>query len=141
MGLTIRVNSFDDWLFGIDLRAWNERFTATTFIESGLWALGDLASCIAGFPARPEDDRSFSFGSRDSAESRGYCSLRFRAIDSAGHAVVDVVVEDTGPPDGLAADMRIAKAEFSIPVEAAEIDRFVLALREVQRTEIGEAGW
>ena len=35
----------------------------------------------------------------------------------------------------------MAKAEFSIPVEAAEIDRFVLALREVQRTETGEAGW
>ena len=141
MGLTIRVNAFDDWLFGIDLRAWNERVTATTFIESSLTQLGQLASCIAGFPARPEDDRSFIFGSPDSAESRGYCSLRFRAIDSAGHAVVDVVVEDGGPPGSHATGTGMAKAEFSIPVEAAEIDRFVLALREVQRTEIGEAGW
>jgi hypothetical protein len=141
MGLTIRVNSFDDWLFEIELRAWNERFTATTFIESSLTQLGQSASCIAGSPATPEDERSFIFGSRGSAESRGYCNLFFRATDSAGHAVVDVVVQDGGPPGGHVAGMRTAKAEFSIPVEAAEIDRSVLALRAVQMTEMGEAGW
>lgn len=140
MGLTIRVNAFDDWLFGLDLRAWNERFTATTFIESGLGELGNLASCIAGFPARSEDERSFIFGTRDSVHSRGYCSLLFRAIDSAGHAVVDVAIEDAGPPGQPATGMRTARAEFSVPVEPAAIDRFVLALRAVQRTEMGEAG-
>jgi hypothetical protein len=141
MGLTIRVNSFDDDLFGIDIRAWNERFTATTFIESSLTQLGKLASCIAGFPARPGDERSFVFGTRDPAFNVGYCSLHFRAIDSAGNAVVDVSVEDGGTPGWQAIGTGTGKAEFSIPVEAADIDRFVLALRKVERTEAGEAGW
>jgi hypothetical protein len=39
------------------------------------------------------------------------------------------------------AGMRIARAGFSIPVEAGDADRFVLALRDVQDTELGEAGW
>ena len=43
--------------------------------------------------------------------------------------------------DAVDAGMRIARAEFSIPVDAGDVDRFVLALRNVQDTELGEAGW
>ena len=138
MGLTIRVDISEDDYLRLELRAWNERFAATTMVDSDLWELGKFASCIAGFPTKPGDERSFVFGTRRDpvvGSKDGYCSLHFRTIGSAGRAVVDVSVEADQHPDST------AKAEFSIPVEAADIDRFVVALRDVQKTEMGEAGW
>jgi hypothetical protein len=68
--------------------------------------------------------------------------MHFHTTDSAGHAVVDVVVEDGTYPRGDGRwETSPAKAEFSIPVEAADIDRFVTALHAMEAGNADEAGW
>ena len=142
MGLTFSVEKDNDDTVGVEICAWNDRYTGSAFLWATDTQLSEFAACIAGFPARAGDQRSFHFGSRDPGRVRGYCGLHFRTTDSAGHPVVDVVVEDgryanydsrcgTGP----------AKAEFSIPVEAADIDRFVAALHAFKTQRTIQAGW
>jgi len=143
MGMTIRAGKADgDGLVGVEIRVWNDRYTGSAFLWSTDTQLSEFAACIAGFPARAGDQRSFHFGARDPGVLRGYCGLHFRTTDSAGNAVVDVVVEDGTYPVG---DFRWktspAKAEFSIPVEAADIDRFVAALHAMEAGNADEAGW
>ena len=56
--------------------------------------------------------------------------------------MVDVVVEDGTYPRGDGRwETSPAKAEFSIPVEAADIDRFVTALHAMEVGNADEAGW
>ena len=143
MGMTIRAGTADhDGLVGVEIRLWNNRFAATAFLWSDATRLSEFASCIAGFPARTGDRRPFAFGSRDPGVAPGYCGLLFRTTDSAGHAVVDVVVEDGSYPLGDGRwETRPAKAEFSIPVEAADIDRIVAALHAMEAGNADEAGW
>ena len=143
MGLTIWLLWSEDEALGVELRAWNERFAATTDLISSTTSLSVFASRIAGFPARRGDERSFDFGTRRElvvGYKDGYCSLRFRTIGSAGRAVVDVSVEADQHPDSTA-KASTAKAEFSIPVQAADIDRFVAALHAMADGRADEAGW
>ena len=143
MGLTIRVDISEDDYRKLELRAWNERFAGTTLVHSDVMQLNEFAACIAGFPAKPGDERSFVFGERrDSVAGYrdGYCSLRFRTVGSAGRAVVDATVEADQHPDSPD-KATSAKAEFSIPVQAADIDRFVAALHAIAEGRADEAGW
>ena len=143
MGLTIWRLWSEDEALGVELRVWNERFTATTELISSTMDLREFAACIAGFPAGRGDERSFDFGTRRElvvGYKDGYCSLRFRTIGSAGRAVVDVSVEADQHPDSTA-KASTAKAEFSIPVQAADIDRFVAALHAMADGRADEAGW
>jgi hypothetical protein len=59
--------------------------------------------------------------------------LRFHCVDQAGHAAVDIDLEDDnrGDPPG--------SVRLSIPVEAAGIDRFITRLREIERDRAGKA--
>ena len=130
MGLTIRLLWSDNEALGVELRASNEKFAATTDLISTTMELRTFAACIAGFPARLGDERPFV--SKD-----GYCGLRFRTIGTAGRAVVDVALE----ANQLDFSTAKAKAEFSIPVEPAAIDRFVAALHAMAEGRADEAGW
>ena len=143
MGLTIRADTADnEGLVGVEIRVWNDRYTGSAFLWSTDRQLSECAACIAGFPARAGDQRSFHFGARDPGVAPGYCGLLFRTTDSAGHAVVDVVVEDGSYPLGDGRwETSPAKAEFSIPVEASDIDRFVAALHAMAGGRADEAGW
>jgi hypothetical protein len=143
MGMTIRAGTADgDGLVGVEIRVWSDRYTGSAFLWSDATQLSDFASSIAGFPARAGDRRHFAFGSRDSGVTPGYCGLLFRTTNSAGHAVVDVVVEDGTYRRGDGRwETSPAKAEFSIPVEASDIDRFVAALRAMEAGDADEAGW
>jgi len=149
MGLTIRAGyTDDDGLLGLEFRVWNDRFAGAASLWSTFTQLTEFASCIAGFPASTEDHRSFEFGARDPQWSYngkvrvvvGYCGLHFRTTDSAAHAVVDVVVEDRRSHSGHHV-IGPAKAQFSIPVDAAAIDRFVAALHAIADGRADEAGW
>jgi hypothetical protein len=143
MGMTIRAGKADlDGLVGVEIRVWNDRYTGSAFLWATDTQLSEFAAHIRGFPARAGDQRTFHFGARDPGVLRGYCGLHFRTRDSAGHAVVDVIVED-GPYSvgDFCWKTSPAKAEFSIPVEAADIDRFVDALHAVAEGRADEAGW
>lgn len=136
MGLTLQVDEEQDG-YGYILRVWNERFTATTELEVSALQLRQFAGCIAGFPADPGDERSFVLGTQGTANWGGHCSLHFRSTASSGRAVVDVALEANQRQFSAAS----AKAEFSIPVEAAAIDRFVRALHGMAEGWTNKAGW
>ena len=132
-GFSIRAVDPDDDYLGIEVRGWNARFAGSARIYAGLDELSCPATRIEGFPATAQDQRTYDFGSRDPGIAGGFCGLRFRCIDAAGHAVLELSVEDD---DGLYA---AATARFSIHVDAASIDAFVGELRQVQRSQSGEA--
>jgi len=61
---------------------------------------------------------TYEFGNRGPGMAGGFCRLRLHCLDSAGHAAVEIVLEDD--------EIRYApeSAQLSLKVEAAEIDRF-----------------
>jgi len=132
-GLRIKVVDPDHDYLGIDIQAANNRFAGTARIYAGLSELSEFADLIRGFPANIYDERTYEFGSPDPSIAGGYCQLRFQCVDHAGHVVIAIVVEgeDHWYPPG--------NAELSFGVEAAEIDRFVGRLREVEQQRSGEA--
>ena len=133
-GLQFSVVDPDDDYLGIEIHGWNERFSGTTFIYAGLGELSEFAARIAGFPANKQDTRTYEFGSLDTQCAGGYCSLRFFTLDSAGHAALEIIVEDGAPRFGP------ESATFRLHVvDAASIDRFLQDLRLVERERIGEA--
>jgi hypothetical protein len=133
IGLTIEIVDPDDDYLGIEIRAANDRFAGSARIYAGLDELSDFATQLAGFPTSGQDGRVYEFGSRDPSAAGGYSKLRFHCVDQAGHAAVDIDVEDDnrGDPPG--------SVRLSIPVEAAGIDRFITRLREIERDRAGKA--
>ena len=135
MGLTLHVNVDEDGnCYGYELCVWKGGFKASTYLDVGPEEITKFAGCIAGFPAKPGDERSFVFGERGPAYPHGYCSLRFRSIASSVEAVLDVALEANQPDLSTAK----AKAEFSIFVELDDITRFVAAVEEGL---VYRAGW
>ena len=131
-GLTITIVDVEPDYLGIDIRASNDRFGGSARIYAGLTELSEFANRIAGFPTS-SDERNYEFGSRDRSFAGGYCGLRFRCIDSVGHARVEVALEDDEQWHEL------ASAEFGFPVVAADVDQFTTRLREVERDGNGSA--
>jgi hypothetical protein len=132
-GLQIKVVDPDDDYLGIEIRASNARFAGATRIYAGLGELSDFATRINTFPTNPEDERVYEFGSREPSIAGGYCRLRFHCLDRAGHAAIDIILED---------DEQVYAAEhaqLSLTVEAADIDRFIERIRVLQQERSGEA--
>jgi hypothetical protein len=130
-GLIIRIVDPQDDYLGIEIRAANSRFAGSAQFYAGLTELSEFATEITGFPVNAEDERLFEFGSRDAGVAGGYGRFRFHCIDQAGHAAIEVAIEDEWHPSG--------EAHFSLMVEAADIDRFISRLHEVERERAGEA--
>ena len=132
-GLRIVVVEPDDDYLGIEIRAASGRFAGSARIYAGLNELSDFASEIAGFPKTPADQRKHEFGSSDAKAAGGYVCICFRCLDGAGHALLEVLIEDD---DQL---HPAASAEFSLPVLAADLDRFVEDLHALERARQGAA--
>lgn len=132
-GLRIRITDPDDAYLGLEIHASNERFGGTTFIYAGLNELSEFAARIADFPASAEDQRTYEFGSRNAHGAGGYCGLRLFTLDSAGHAELEITLDDDEPRFGP------GTAKLRIPFEAAGLDRFVRRLCVVERERDGEA--
>lgn len=132
-GLEITVVDTDPDYLGIEIRAWNDRFTGTAFVVAGFHQLSEFADLIAGFPTSVPDERGYEFGSRDPHVAGGYCSFRLHTADGAGSTVLDVSIQDDGNrfSSGFAA--------FSLPVEPASIDTFARDLRGVESQRTGTA--
>ena len=132
-GLTITIVDPDDDYLGIEIQASNDRFAGSTWIYAGLKELSEFTDQIAGFPANAQDERTYVFGDHDPKSAGGYCSLRFRCLDQAGHPAIEIDIEDD--------DQRYttAIAHLSFRVEAAAIDQFSKALRHIESHRSGEA--
>jgi hypothetical protein len=129
-GLTITAVDVDDDYLGLDIAAASERFAGSARIFAGYHELSEFAKAITGFPARPDDKRTFEFGIRDAGRKKcagGFVRLEFRCTDGAGHPELHVAVEDDAQYHAEAA------SSFAFPIEAAEVDRFVAALQDLER--------
>ena len=132
-GLTITIVDVDPDYLGIEIRAANDRFAGSTWIYAGLSQLSEFADRMAGFPTNPQDDRKYEFGTPDPGFAGGYCSFHLQCVDSSGHARLYVSLQD---------DYRVhelATATLAFPVLAADIDRFAVRLREIEKEQFGEA--
>ena len=139
-GFTIDISDTNDDYLDADIHVWNARFSGRTHTYVGNTALTQLAEIIDGFPASVPDERQYEFGTRDRKYAGGYCGLRFYTVDSVGHAALDVDIVDD--PGWYAANHIV---KLTIPVVAADIDRFIKALYalEVRRhgsITLGETG-
>lgn len=132
-GLTIRIVETDADYLGLEIHASNHRFAGSAWVYAGVRELSEFAAELAGFPASAHDERTHEFGSREPSHAGGYVSLRFHCLDAPGHASINIAIEDD--------DQRFdaESARLSVRVEAAAIDRFTEALREVERARSGEA--
>ena len=132
-GLTIKIVDPDDDYLGIEIHASNDRFAGSARIYAGLTDLSEFAGHIAGFPANARDERTYGFGSREPGVAGGYSGLRFHCLDQSAHAAVELALEDDDRRYGS------GTAQLTIRIEAAAIDRFVEALRELEHARSGEA--
>jgi hypothetical protein len=136
-GLSVTVASAD-WddpgVPGVEMRAWNGRYAATTLVWIPAASLTEFADAIDGFPARDPDDRSFEFGHRRGEMcgqfrwAPGFLRLRFTYPDDHRAARVDAYFEDDSSDTDVA---------FAFQVEAASVDSFVLELRNMASHEGG----
>jgi hypothetical protein len=132
-GLRIHVVELDEDYLGIDVRAASDRFAGTARMYAGLDQLGRFAKVVEGFPLGPDDRRDYEFGTRGPGYAGGFVAIKLRCADSAGHVELAAVVEDDSQSHAK------ASAELSFAVEAAELDRFAAALRQVERERCGNA--
>jgi hypothetical protein len=132
-GLQITVVDVDDDYLGIEITAGSGRFSGSARIYAGVNQLSEFAKVITGFPVTSADSRSFEFGTRNPQYAGGFVALTCACRDGAGHPVVSVAIQDDDWFDSK------ASAEFTFPVEAAALDRFVHALVEIEAAKIGSA--
>jgi len=132
-GLSITILEQDPDYLGLEVAAASARFAGTAHIYADLGVLNEFAHAIAGFPRDSSDSRSFDFGVPDERYAGGHVRLSFRCVDGSGHAELDVAVQD----DRQANPESVAKFRFAF--EAAELDRFVRRLRDLEETHNGQA--
>jgi hypothetical protein len=132
-GLTIKVVDPDPDYLGIEIQASSHRFSGSARIYAGLNDLSEFAACIESFPSNSEDRRNFEFGSPDPGYAGGFCTVSLYCVDRAGHARVEVKIEDDNRKE------RMESAMFGFPILAAGVDQFVFKLRQLERDQDGEA--
>ena len=134
-GISIEVVETDPDYMGIAIRVWTERFCGSTFIFAGFDELSRFADAIAGFPSDMADHfRSFEFGRlRGMRFAGGYCRFDMAYLRPAQGAAAHVYIQDD------VQRFSEATAGLVVPVEAAALDRFVAALKQVERDRAGKA--
>jgi len=132
-GLRLSIIDPDEDYLGIEVAAGSGRFAGTTRIYAGLDELSVFASRIAGFPTTAGDRRNYEFGTTDPGVAGGFARLLFYCVDGSGHPALEVVIED----DPIRHDN--ASAKFAFQIAAADFDRFVTRLRQIERDRSGEA--
>lgn len=133
IGLTITVVDPDEDYLGIEVFVSSVRYAGSTRVFAGLDELERLADKLTGFPASAQDERDFELGIKSTVYAGGYVGLFVHTVDSLGHSVIDVEIIDDDQK------YSAGSACFTIPVEAAGIDRFVQGLRAAQSARSGSA--
>ncbi|MHC4661829.1 MAG: hypothetical protein ACYS8W_09080 [Planctomycetota bacterium] len=117
----------------LEIYARNERFAGSCrLIYWGYGTLDELAAKITGFPERIPEERKFEFGTRDPKFAGGYCGLRFLTEGGTGKIKVEIEIEDDTQ------HYSAASAQFAFTVEPSNLDKFVLSLRSVEKSQGGE---
>ena len=133
-GLTLEVIGFDEHLIELRISAESARFRGMVNVYCGKGDLDDIAQSIEGFPASKEDRRQFSLGGFGPRFAYGAVSVELVVRDHAGHCGAFVQLEgdhdECNPAESAVLKFRI---------EPSDIDRFVAALRRINRDRTGIA--
>jgi hypothetical protein len=120
-GLSLSVVWFDDDVVELSIWASNGHFSGTVGLYDGHDVFARICDTVRGFPTSSQDRRELEIGVFDPRYAGGGARLRFRCVDSAGHAVVEVSLRTDPHRTGG----RSETDEFSMHIEPAAIDRFV----------------
>lgn len=123
LGLVIKVAYADDDLVEVEVSASNGTFAGVVQAYAAVDAPGRWADSLAGFPTGRDDSRDLVIGTFADDAAGGGAALHFAVVDGAGHCTLVVRLR----ADGIRAEP--ASAAFTMRVEPAAIDAFVVALR------------
>lgn len=132
-GISLSVIWLDDDVLEVRVVATNGRFAAQADCYDSHDAIAGVAAVLRGFPTSVEDRREVSVGNLDPDRVKGGCRLALRCVNPTGDAVADVTVLSTDQ------HAPTETASFQIPVEAADIDRFVSDLSRIPLVAGSEA--
>jgi hypothetical protein len=129
MSLVIEAVWDDPDMLEVRVAVSNGSFSGQTNVYVGLGDLAAAAGHLAGFPTNPRDERRVSWGSEEPESRSGRVELLF----SAEVLAAEVTSSDMGAA-GPGQTVRLL-----LPFDAAGLDRFVEALRAVERAKRGTA--
>ena len=132
--LTLQRIYHDVDVVEVRLRADNGKFRGEADIYLGQGQLAEIAESLVGFPLSSSNNREIAIGGFGAKFARGAAAFRLFCADLAGHPQLELRLE---------ADYKnSAKAEgvtLIANLEAAAVDRFVIALKALNETHSGFA--
>jgi hypothetical protein len=128
-GLRIQFVWHDTDVLEVAISASNGRFSGTARAYINHDDPSNAATLLEKFPTTPSDTREVGFGTMDRQYAAGGVALRFFCADSAGHAVVEIRLNDEAEPRTNLWHRPAQSAHFFADVEASAIDDFVRELR------------
>jgi hypothetical protein len=153
-GIQIQTVWRDADVTEILVSAWNGTFGGAARIYVGIGALKEAAEQLRGFPSAPIDTREVTFGQFDLGPVRvgqtemnvlaSGISMRFRCLDGAGHAHLDLRLqsdnrEETSVGYGERPGRMIQTVALVMRIEANAVDTFVQELLRLEATHSGAA--
>jgi hypothetical protein len=131
-GINLKVIWFDEVedLLELLFSCSNGYFSGQAEIYVTRDVLSKLANGLNGFPSCPNDSREFELGTFNPEHADGGVRMHFHALDSVGHAAVDVKLRG----DACKALGEIESVALRIPIEAAAVDNFIRQLRTIDKT-------
>ncbi len=119
-GISLELIWFDDDMLEFKINASNGIFSGQTKVYESYDKFKQVAKAISGFPNSREDKRKITFGTMTSNYIDGGVEVKM-SCDSTAHPRAEIIIKS-----------EISKiselnesAAFIIPLEAAEIDKFV----------------
>ena len=134
-GIEFEVIWFDQDVVEYQVTCSNGTFRGATRMYLAYNDLSKTAQILSGFPSDIKDTREVQLGAFGPHEAGGGIHMRFRCIDSAGHAVVLVSLR----ADGCRGPAEPESVSLYIPVEAGSIDTFVAKARSRDETQGAKA--
>lgn len=148
-GVRIEVIGGDNDANKIAVSAWNGKFQGAAEIYVAIGELKKAAEQLRGFPRSPVDAREIAFGQFDPDPVRvgeyqlnrfaSGIRMRFYCVDGAGHAYVNVRVQEDYRSFGWKRGLEIQGATLSMRVEAVAVDAFLQELLQVEANVSGAA--
>jgi len=138
-GLRIHCVWHDTDLVEVGISVSNGRFSGTARAYINHDDPENAATLLETFPRTPSDTREIGFGTMDAQYAGGGVWLRFFCTDGAGHAAVEIRLNDESKPNTHRWLRPAQSAHFFANVEASAIDDFVRELRAFDPYESGSA--
>ncbi|MCD4726023.1 MAG: hypothetical protein K8R46_00015 [Pirellulales bacterium] len=132
-GLTLRVIWFDDDLIELTCSLAYGKFNGESTCYTTSLQLHNFANALSQFSLTAEGQPMFESGLGDGSKA---CDLRAYRIDKAGHMAVHVKMATDKLTDR---PQSIARLELEMLVETWSLSQFAEQLRQVARTNTGQA--